>query len=143
MRGKRRAGLLAPSLALGLVLACSPAFADKQFDAEDAAYIDWSWKNCQTMSTAKEHALADAANAQGGAQFHTQYLQQLHKIADVERSFEQISRFCATIQDRYGAGGSTFSDLISARGEKPSAATDTATPTAPPAAAPKQHGRRH
>jgi hypothetical protein len=142
MRGILRAGLLPPTLALGLVMACSPAFADQQFGAEDAAYIDWSWKNCQTMSTAKEHALADAAN--GGAQFHTQYLQQFHKIADVERSFEQISRLCATIQDRYGSGGSVFSDLISARGEKPSGVTDSpAAPAAAPAASTKHHGRPH
>ena len=138
MRGILRTGLVG----LGLAMACAPALAEKPFDAEDAAYIDWSWKHCETMSTAKEHALADAANASGGEKFHAEYQKQFHKIADVERSTEQIQRLCATIQDRYGPGASLFPDLISARGEKPSA-TITDSPATPPAAAAPQKQRGH
>jgi hypothetical protein len=139
MRGILKVGLVA----LGLVAAGAPALADKAFDAEDAAYVDWSYRHCQTMSTAKEHALADTANA-GGEKYHAQYLKEVHKIADVERSTEQITRLCATIQDRYGPNASLIPDLISARGEKPSDSITAEKPAAQPAAAPqKRHGRPH
>jgi hypothetical protein len=138
MRGMLKAGLVA----LGLVAAGAPALADKAFDAEDAAYVDWSYRHCETMSTAKEHALADTANA-GGDKYHVQYLKELHKITDVERSTEQITRLCATIQDRYGPNASLIPDLISARGEKPSTSIAD-TPAPAPAAVPeKRHGRPH
>ena len=139
MRGILKAGLVA----LGLVAAGAPALADKPFDAEDAAYVDWSWKHCETTSTAKEHALADAANG-GGEKFHVQYLKELHKIADVERSTDQITRLCATIQDLYGPNATLIPDLISARGEKPSDSITADKPAAQPAAASqKRHGRPH
>ena len=140
MRGILRFGLAG----LGLALAGASALAEKPFEAEDAAYIDWSWKHCETMSTAKEHALADAANASGGEKFHAEYQKQFHKIADVERSTEQIQRLCATIQDRYGPGASLFPDLISARGEKASEPLpETPAPAAQPAQTGKRHGRPH
>ena len=88
---------IARLMPLGAILVWGPALAEKPFDAEDAAYIDWSWKNCGTTGTAKEHALADAATAIGAQRFHTQYQEQLHKIADIKRTPAEVNRLCATI----------------------------------------------
>jgi hypothetical protein len=97
------------------MLACAPALADETLDGEDAAYIDWSWRHCGTVSTAKEHALADAANAKGGAQFHADYLKHLHEIADVDRTPAQVASLCSQIEDRYGPEATIMPGLISAK----------------------------
>jgi len=126
---------------LGVAFLCAPALAEKAFSPEDAAYIDWSWKNCETTSTDKEHQLADAATASGGDKFHEEYQKSFHKLADATRPASETERLCATILGMYGPGASIIPDLIVAKGEKPpppSAAA--ATPT--PAAAPAPHGRK-
>jgi hypothetical protein len=143
MRGTRFAALVGASLSLGLVLDAGPAAAGKDFDAEDAAWVDWSWKHCETTSTAKEHKLADAANEKGGDKLHAKYVQELHKIADVQRTPDQIARLCTTIQDRYGPSGDLIPNLVSARGEKPGAEADVETKPAAAAEPQKQHSGRH
>jgi len=128
-------------LPLGIVLLCAPALADKAFAPEDAAYIDWSWKNCETTSTQKEHELADAATAKDRDTFHKQYQKQLKKLTDVQRAASETGRLCATILGMYGPGASVIPDLIVAKGETPPAYTPAVTRT--PAAAPTaQHGRK-
>jgi hypothetical protein len=120
---------------------CAPELADKAFSPEDAAYVDWSWKNCETTSTQKEHELADAATASGGDKFHEQYQKAFHKLADVTRSASETERLCTTILGMYGPSASVIPDLIVAKGETPPAATPAAATT--PAAAPAtKHGRK-
>jgi len=123
---------------LGVAFLCAPALAEKAFSPEDAAYIDWSWKNCETTSTDKEHQLADAATASGGDKFHEEYQKSFHKLADATRPASETERLCATILGMYGPGASIIPDLIVAKGEKPP--PPSATPA--PAAAPAPHGRK-
>ena len=129
-------------LPLGMAFLCAPALADKAFSPEDAAYIDWSWKNCETTSTMKEHDLADAANASDRDKFHEQYQKALKKLTDVQRSASEVERLCTTILGMYGPSASVIPDLIVAKGETPPAATPAAATT--PAAAPAApRGHRH
>ena len=129
-------------LPLAAALLCAPALADKAFGPEDAAYIDWSWKNCETTSTEREHQLADAATASGGDKFHEQYQKAFHKLADVTRAASETERLCIAILGMYGPSASVIPDLIVAKGETPPAATPTgaSSPTAAPAA---PRGHRH
>ena len=132
---------IARLLPLAAALLCAPALADKAFGPEDAAYIDWSWKNCETTSTEREHQLADAATASGGDKFHEQYQKAFHKLADVTRAASETERLCIAILGMYGPSASVIPDLIVAKGETPPAATPAAT--AAPAAAPAaKHGRK-
>ena len=126
---------------LGVAFLCAPALAEKAFSPEDAAYIDWSWKHCETTSTDKEHKLADAATASGGEKFHEEYQKAFHKIADVTRSPLETERFCATILGMYGPGASVIPDLVVAKGEKPPPPSPAAA-TSTPVAAPAPHGRK-
>jgi len=126
---------------LGVAFLCAPALAEKAFSPEDAAYIDWSWKNCETTSTPKEHALADTGTAAGGEKFHEQYQKALHKLTDVTRPSSEKEKLCETILGMYGPGASVIPDLIVSKGENPPEASATAAPSAP-AAAPAQHSRK-
>ena len=104
-------------LPLGMAFLCAPALADKAFSPEDAAYIDWSWKNCETTSTKKEHDLADTATASDRDKFHEQYQKALKKLTDVQRSASEVERLCTTILGMYGPSASVIPDLIVAKGE--------------------------
>ena len=126
---------------LGVAFLCAPGLAEKAFSPEDAAYIDWSWKNCETTSTPKEHALADTGTVAGGEKFHEQYQKALHKLTDVTRPSSEKEKLCETILGMYGPGASVIPDLIVSKGEKPPEASATAAPSAP-AAAPAQHSRK-
>ena len=126
---------------LGVAFLCAPAMAEKAFSPEDAAYIDWSWKNCETNSTPKEHQLADAATTSGAEKFHEQYQKALNKLNDVTRPTSEKEKLCETILGMYGPGASVIPDLIVAKGEKLPEASAT-TPPAIPAAAPTQHSRK-
>ena len=129
-------------LPLGMAFLCAPALADKAFSPEDAAYIDWSWKNCETTSTKKEHDLADTATASDRDKFHEQYQKALKKLTDVQRSAYEVERLCTTILGMYGPSASVIPDLIVAKGETPPGATPAAATT--PAAAPAApRGHRH
>ena len=97
--------------------------ADKAFSPEDAAYIDWSWKNCETTNTKKEHDLADAATARERDKFHELYQKSFHKLADVTRTANQTEQLCAKILDMYGPGASVIPDLVVAKAAKPPPAT--------------------
>jgi hypothetical protein len=126
---------------LGVAFLCAPALAEKAFSPEDAAYIDWSWKNCETTSTQKEHQLADTATASGGERFHEQYQKALRKLTDAARPTSEKEKLCETILGMYGPGASVIPDLIVAKGEKPPEASVTTAPPIP-AAAPAQHSRK-
>ena len=128
---------------LGVAFLCAPALAEKAFSPEDAAYIDWSWKNCETTSTPKEHALADTGTAAGGEKFHEQYQKALHKLTDVTRPTSEKEKLCETILGMYGPGASVIPDLIVAKGEKPPEASATAAPSTPAAAPAQQSRKRH
>ncbi len=129
-------------LPLGVAFLCAPALADKAFSPEDAAYIDWSWKNCETTSTQKEHDLADAATASDRDRFHEQYQKALKKLTDVPRAASEVERLCTTILGMYGPSASVIAALIVAKGETDPATTPTGatTPAAAPAAS---RGHRH
>ena len=127
-------------LPLGVAFLCAPALADKAFSPEDAAYIDWSWKNCETTTTKKEHDLADAATAKDRDKFHELYQKSFHKLADVTRTANQTEQLCAKILDMYGPGASVIPDLVVAKvGKPPPAAAATQTPAV---AAPAKQGRK-
>src|SRR5262249_7246861 len=101
---------------LGVAFLCVPAMAEKAFNPEDAAYIDWSWKNCETTSTQKEHQLADTATSSGSEKFHELYQKSLHKLTDATRSAQEKEKLCETILGMYGPGASVIPDLIVAKG---------------------------
>src|SRR4029079_2855671 len=128
-------------LPLGVAFLCAPAMAEKAFSPEDAAYIDWSWKNCETTSTQKEPQLAYRAETSGGEKFHEQYQKALLKLNDVTRPASEKEKLCVTILGMYGPGASVIPDLIVAKGEKAPEVSPTTAP-AIPAAAPAQHSRK-
>ena len=61
-------------------VAASPALAGESFTGRDAAYVDWGVKNCSAVSTDREHAMVDKANANNGNAFLEQYQNESNKF---------------------------------------------------------------
>ena len=131
---------IALALPLVVTLLAAPALAEKAFGPEDAAYIDWSWKNCETASTQKEHDLADQATAKDRSKFHEQYQKALEKLAAQQRPASEVERLCKNIFGMYGPSASVIPDLIYVKGETPPAPTPAAATT--PTETPTKHGRK-
>lgn len=101
--------------------AADKAPAQKPFSGEDAAYVDWAWKNCNVVATAAERSMVEKASGVGSDAFQRSYEQQYRKIIDQARDASATKKLCATISDLYGSSGSRFENMIAAPG------TDTTT----------------
>jgi hypothetical protein len=129
------------ALLLGLPFFVTRALAERPFSAEDAANIDWAWKNCETASTDKEHSLADGALAKGGAAYSKVYDQSYRKISDQTPSPLKTSQMCDRIKGLYGSSGTRISGLIVS---KPASDVPPSTSPTPMSGTSKseRHGRR-
>jgi hypothetical protein len=90
----------------------SPAFGGESFTGRDAAYIDWGVKNCGAVSTDKEHAMAEKANAKNGNAFIEQYQDESNKLAAASGAPRKQENICADVKEWYGSFGSHIADLL-------------------------------
>ena len=104
----------------------------------DAAYVDWGVKYCEGMSTDKEHAMVEQANANNREDFIRQYAKESNKVAAASDKPDMRDRMCSEIKAWYGPAGSRIADLLRWKPEppadgKPKAGTDNSA---------KRKGRR-
>jgi hypothetical protein len=105
---------------LAALLICSGAIAaEKSFTGDDAAYVDWAWKNCGMQSTPKERGLVDRANANAGDAFQRSYTAQYNKITAQAKDQAETKRVCETVNGWYGPTGSRIAELVGAKNVKP------------------------
>jgi hypothetical protein len=118
-------------IAVGMMVCVSRVLAADAFSGRDAAYIDWGVKNCEAVSTDKEHALIEQANMNARGKFLEQYSTESNKLLG---SVKRQENMCADIRDWYGPLGSRIPDLLRwkreprAEGEKKSAADSAVKP---------------
>jgi hypothetical protein len=93
-------------------VAASPAFGGENFTGRDAAHIDWGVKNCGAVSTDKERAMAEKANAKIGNAFIEQYQDESNKLAAASGAPRKQENICADIKEWYGSFGSRIADLL-------------------------------
>ena len=103
---------IVPQIVLCASVAASPALGGESFTGRDAAYIDWGVKNCGAVSTDKEHAMAEKANAKNGSAFIEQYQGESIKLAAASGAPRQQENICADIKEWYGSFGSRIADLL-------------------------------
>jgi hypothetical protein len=125
-------------LAVGLLCA-TPVAAEPVFTAEDAAHMDWAFKNCGLITTNKEHVLADKALEAGGEAFRPAYEKAYAKIAASIATKNESSGLCDRIRSLYGKDGSRFADLLVPKG---TSTADQPTSSGPKAAGDKGSGKR-
>ena len=113
--------MLAAMLLSGSLLCAAPAAADKAFGGDDAAYIDWAWKNCEMVSTKKQHDLVDQARNKGNDAFQRSYEQQYVKIVAANPTPAEARRTCELVKNWYGRDGDRISELVQIKTEKPTA----------------------
>ena len=95
---------------VALLLPSGGAAAEKGLSGEDAAYIDWGVNNCGAISTDKEHAMVDQANAKDLAGFMRQYMGK--DLSDALSTPNKQAEMCADIKDWYGPLGSRIPGLL-------------------------------
>lgn len=105
--------------------------AEKAFTGEDAAYVDWAWKNCEFVSTKKEHDLVSQAAAAKGDAFQRGYELQYRRIIDGTPATE-VRRTCEAIMGWYGPVGTRITELIDAKEYKAPVAGTSIGPKSPP-----------
>jgi hypothetical protein len=66
---------------VGMIVSIAHVLGAEAFSGRDAVYIDWGVKNCEAVSTDKEHALIEQANANSRSNFIEQYSNESNKIA--------------------------------------------------------------
>ena len=105
-------------------IACGAALADKAFTGEDAAYIDWAWKNCEIKSTTKQHGLVDEARNKNNDAFQRSYEASYLKLvaANPEGDSAAVRRTCTSVKEWYGSSGTRIAALIEAKGDRGSVA---------------------
>jgi hypothetical protein len=99
-------------IVLCVSVAASPALGGENFTGRDAAHIDWGVKNCSAVSTDKEHAMVDKANAKNGNAFLEQYQDESNKLAAASGTPKKQENICADIKEWYGSFGSRIADLL-------------------------------
>lgn len=116
--GRSVSGVVAATLIGACVVASGSAFADKAFSGEDAAYIDWAWKNCAVTSTNRQHDLVEQARNKSNDAFQRAYEAQYRKIIDTTPGPPEVRRTCESVKEWYGSSGSRIAALIQNNSEK-------------------------
>jgi hypothetical protein len=93
-------------------VAASAALGGESFTGRDAAYIDRGVKNCGAVSTDKEHAMAEKANAKNGNAFIEQYQGESNKLVAASGAPRKQENICADIKEWYGSFDSRIADLL-------------------------------
>jgi hypothetical protein len=99
-------------ITVGMIVSVAHVFGADAFSGRDAAYIDWGVKNCEAVSTDKEHALIEQANTNVRSNFIEQYNNESNKIAGALGPPKKQENMCADIRDWYGPLGSRIPDLL-------------------------------
>ena len=102
-------------LVLALTFAFTPtcgARAAEALSGRDAAYIDWGVKYCEAVSTDKEHAMVELANAKARDDFVQQYTKEVDQLAAAASPPERREKMCSDIKDWYGPLGNRIADLL-------------------------------
>ena len=115
------------------------AFAEEGFSGKEAAYIDWSVKNCELASTAREHTLVDQTKARNEGDFNKQWTSDSYKLLEAPSSPKQIEVLCTQIKDWYGPLGTQIPGLVRGQDEYESDSGDKPAPVP----AQKGKGKRH
>ena len=127
---------------LAALACCEPAAADKAFGGEDAAYVDWAWKNCQLVSSKKEHDLVDTARGKASDAFQRSYEQQFYKIVAATPTPLEVRHTCEHVTEWYGPAGVRIEGLVAAKRDKPDVAgTSVGSPATSPSSGGKSGGR--
>ena len=94
------------------IFVSAPAFGADVLSGRDAAYIDWGVKYCGGMSTDKEHAMVEQANARTREHFIQEYTKESNKLAAVASAPEKQERVCSDIKAWHGPLGNRIADLL-------------------------------
>ncbi len=97
-------------------LAVGNASAQKAFSGEDAAHVDWAWKNCGLEATAKERGLVEATAKSTGDKFQKAYEQSYNAVIGKTAEPAALRRMCETIKEWYGASGTRIDGLVAVKG---------------------------
>ena len=89
--------------------------AEKAFGGDDAAYVDWAWKNCDMVSTDKQHDLVDKARTKNNDAFQRGYEAQYNKILAANPAPAEVKRTCEQVRDWYGPLGSKIATLVASK----------------------------
>ena len=119
-RELRRA--VAGLVAAAMTVTCGYALAQKAFSGEDAAHVDWAWKNCAVEATAKERGLVEATAKTAGDKFQKAYEQGYNAVIAKTADPAAVRRMCESISEWYGASGSRVEGLIAEKGARPETA---------------------
>ncbi len=110
---------VALSVIAAMTLSGGYASAQRAFTGDDAAHVDWAWKNCGVEATAKERGLVEAAAKAGGDKFQKAYEQGYNAVIAKTGESAALRRMCAAIQEWYGSSGSRIEGLVAEKGAAP------------------------
>ena len=122
MKAGRTPCVCTAGAALVVAYGCAAVAAEKAFSGDDAAYIDWAWKNCELVSTKKEHDLVELARNNGNDAFQRGYEQQYSRIVSANPGPADVKRTCEQIKGWYGTSGALIADLLQVKTDKPAVA---------------------
>lgn len=120
MSNEPRRLAIAAAVIAAMTFSGGNAFAQKAFSGEDAAHVDWAWKNCGVEATGKVRGLVEAAaKSAAGDKFQKAYEQAYNALIAKTAEPAALRRMCASIQEWYGAGGSRIEGLVAEKGARP------------------------
>jgi hypothetical protein len=99
------------------------ASAEKTFTGQDAAYVDWAFKNCEVTATSKERDLVQHVAAGSGDAFQQSYEKQYRVVVEQTRDAGALRRTCSSVKEWYGVDGNRIDGLIAVKGGSPVAAS--------------------
>jgi hypothetical protein len=105
--------------ALGVTIASAPVLGADALSGRDAAFIDWGVKFCGGISTDKEHAMVNVANAKAKDDFIQHYAKESSKLATASGAPAAQEKLCSDIKTWYGPLGSRIADLLRWKQEAP------------------------
>lgn len=124
MSNESRRLAIAAAVIAAMTLSGGDAFAQRAFSGEDAAHVDWAWKNCSVEATGKERSLVEAAaKSTAGDKFQKAYEQAYNALIAKTAEPAALRRVCQSIQEWYGPGGSRIDGLVAAKGASPAEIT--------------------
>ena len=116
--GNRRLALAA-TLMGAMTFAAGTVHSQKAFSGDDAAHVDWAWKNCGVEATAKERGLVETTAKATGDRFQKTYEQGYNAVIAKTAAPADLRRMCETIKGWYGTSGSRIDGLVTVKGTAP------------------------
>jgi hypothetical protein len=104
--------VLAGVLAVMCCVASDRVHAEPPFSGEDAAMIDWAWKNCKFKHTGRVREFVAKAMSGREAAYTQAYNKYYQSIVAKARGSAAVRRMCDSIAEEYGPLGTKFSGLL-------------------------------